>query len=214
MPRYLDLEQWPRRAHFEFFRHYDSPFFGVCAPLEVSALRRATRGPDSPSFFLSALHSSLVAANEIEPFRYRLRGDRVLVHDVVHGGSTVLRDDETFGFAYFDYTPDPEEFAAATGPVLEEARRGSGSLEARSNEDGVIHYSVLPWISFTGFTHARRRDPDDSIPKIVFGRAAESPAVPGRYEMPVSVELHHSLADGLDVARFFERYQELLSEPG
>lgn len=48
--------------------------------------------------------------NEVEPFRYQLRGGRVLVHEVVHGGTKVLLPDESFALAYFSYA---EEFVGA-----------------------------------------------------------------------------------------------------
>jgi chloramphenicol O-acetyltransferase type A len=48
------------------------------------------------------------------------------------------------------------------------------------------------------------------VPKIVFGRHREAG---GRRWMPVSVEVHHALVDGLHVGRFFERFQALLDDP-
>lgn len=206
----LDLDRWSRRHHFEFFRRFEQPFFNVCAPVDVGRLAALCRRPGGPSFFLSGLWLSLAAANEVEEMRLRLAGDGVVVHDLVHGGSTVLRDDETFGFAYFDFDPDFARFAAAGERVLA-AARAPGPLEARPERHDLIHYSVLPWLAFTSFQHARRRDPGDSVPKIVFGRYRDAGG--GRLEMPVSVELHHALADGLHAARFFERFQERLDDP-
>jgi len=43
----------------------------------------------------------------------------------------------------------------------------------------------------------------DSIPRIVFGRCVREGKC---MKMPVSVEVHHALVDGLDVARFYERF--------
>jgi chloramphenicol O-acetyltransferase type A len=60
---------------------------------------------------------------------------------------------------------------------------------------------VLPWLRFTSFTNALPGG-DDSIPRIVFGRCVRDRR---RMKMPVAVEVHHALVDGLDVARFFER---------
>ena len=81
-----------------------------------------------------------------------------------------------------------------------ERRDGSG-------EDDVIWYSVLPWTSFTSFAHARRCPSRESVPRIVFGKRYEEQ---GRLHMPVSVEVHHALADGLHVGRFFEGFQRRL----
>lgn len=206
--RPLDLEAWSRRAHFEFFRDYDQPFFNLCADVDVSGVVAAARDPRAPSFFVTTLFHSLAAANEVEEFRYRIREKGVVVYETIDAGSTVLREDGTFGFAYFDWDPDPAAFAAAASPVLDRARRQTGPLDPRDDRDDLIHYTVIPWISFTGFQHARRRDPSDSTPKIAFGRY-HGPA--GDVQMPVSVEVHHALMDALHVARFLEAFQRRLA---
>lgn len=206
-PRRLDLDAWPRREHFEFFRDYDQPFFNVCAEVDVSVVARRCRASGGPSFFLATLHASLAAANAVEEFRTRIRGDEVVVHEVVHGGSTVLLPGDRFAFAYFDWDPDFERFARGARRVLDAVRKRPRALDDRPDRDDLLYYSVLPWISFTSFAHARKSRPGDSVPKVVFGRyhGAE-----GAERMPVSVEVHHALVDGLHVGRFLERFQARL----
>ena len=205
MPTYLDLESWPRREQFHFFREYDNPFFNVCVQMDVAALRQLPR--EEAPFFLTYHYLALKAANETEPFRYRLRGDRVLVHDTIHIGTTILLDDgERFGFCYFDWDEDFSRFAAQGKAALEALRSGDGRLEPAKERDDLIHGSVLPWISFTSFSHARKKEPGDSVPKIVFGKVFQD-------RMPVSVEVHHALMDGVHVGRFLERLQGLFSDP-
>ncbi len=207
MTRTLDLSQWNRRAHFELFRSYDLPFFNVTAEVDVTELRRRCSLADGPSFFASSLFLAMGAVNEIEELRYRIRGDKVVVIDRLDAGSTVLLDDETFTFAYFDYLPDYPRFAAGVSRTLEEVRSGSRKLEPADHRDDLIHFSVLPWISFTSVSHARRLNSNDSVPKVMFGKHFESA---DRRRMPVSIEAHHGLVDGLHIGRFFERFQELL----
>ena len=50
---------------------------------------RVAHHPDV-SVMLAYHYFALRAANEIEPFRYRLRDGKVIIHDVIHGGTTVL----------------------------------------------------------------------------------------------------------------------------
>lgn len=205
MPTYLDLESWPRREQFHFFKEYDNPFFNVCVQLDVTALRQLSR--EQAPFFLTYHYLALKAANETEPFRYRLRGDRVLVHDTIHIGTTILLDDgERFGFCYFDWDDDFSRFAAQGKAALNALRSGDGRLEPRKDRDDLIHGSVLPWISFTSFAHARKKDSGDSVPKIVFGKVFQD-------RMPVSVEVHHALMDGVHAGRFLERLQGLFADP-
>jgi chloramphenicol O-acetyltransferase type A len=206
---FLDLSTWPRREQFLFFRGFDNPFFNICAELNVTELYRLSRAPDGPSFFLLSLFLSLRAANEVDEFRHRIRGGGIWRHDRIHASATVLRDDETFGFAYFDFVPDFQVFEKRGRSVIDQVRKHSGPLDPRDERDDLIHYSVLPWIRFTSFSHARRWGTEDSVPKIVFGKHFN---LDGKRWMPISVEVHHALVDGLHVARFLERFQGYLDD--
>jgi chloramphenicol O-acetyltransferase type A len=208
-PRRLDLATWNRREHYAFYRAYDNPYFNLCAPVDVTRLLERSRSEGGPTFFLASLWASLAAVNEIEELRYRIRGDHVVVHERVHGGSTVLVPDGTFRFGYFDYDPDFWAFVGGAASVLERVRAEMGPLEARPERDDMIHYSIIPWVAFTSFSHARRWGTDDSVPKVVFGRHHR---VEDADQMPVSIEVHHALVDGLHVGRFFERFQHHLDE--
>ena len=209
MPRTLDLDTWSRRAHFDFFRDSEDPFFNICTEVDVSKLVKAVQGSEGGSFFLSSLWISLTAANRIESFRYRIDDESVLVYDHVDCGSTVLRDDQTFGFAYFRYTSDYGEFATRGAEEVARVRKQSGDLVESSRELGMIYYSVIPWVSFTSFSHARNRGRRDSIPRIVFGKHH----LVGECRMlPISVEAHHAVMDGLHVAQFLDQLQALLDD--
>ena len=69
---------------------------------------------------------------------------------------------------------------------------------------------MITWISFTSFAHARKPRKEDSVPKIVFGKYTEQNDL---IKMPVSVEVHHSLMDGIHVGKFFEFFQVYLHSP-
>ncbi len=209
-PRELDLAAWNRRSHFDFFRHYERPWFTLCADVDVTPVTERCAQPGGPSYFLATLWMSLKAANEIEALRLRLRGERVVVHDRVHGGSTVLMPDETFVFAYFDYLPEFAPFAERAAAELRRVRSDPGELRPRPERDDMIHYSIIPWVAFSSFQHARARGANESVPRLVFGKRRD---VAGRQLMPVSVEVHHALVDGLHVGRFYERFEELAREP-
>lgn len=206
----LDLSRWPRRAHFDFFRRYEQPYWNLTAPVDVTALFERCRAPGGPSFFLASFYLSLAAANDVEALRCRLRGEGVVVHDVVHGGSTVLLADEIFAFAYFDFVTPFARFLPGAEVELARVKSGTTGLKPRPERDDLLHYSVLPWVSFTSFAHARRTNPEDSVPKVVFGKHYDSA---GRRLMPVSLEVHHALVDGVHVGRFFEGFQALLDQP-
>jgi chloramphenicol O-acetyltransferase type A len=50
----------------------------------------------------------------------------------------------------------------------------------------------------------------NSAPKITFGKITEAN---GRCTMPVSIHVHHALADGMHVAHFVEQFERYLAAP-
>lgn len=209
MTRYLDVAAWPRRHLFEFFRGYTNPYFNICAQLDFTKVREVLRTRPGTPASLTYLYFALKAANEIEPFRYRMRDDKVLVHDVIHGGTIVLMPNESFNFAYFDYDEDFEKFIVEAQQATQDAQREGATFTPNPGDDR-IHFSILPWMSFTSFAHARNLGELDSVPKIAFGKFSN---VNGQTLLPISVEVHHALMDGLHVGRFLSRMQELFDEP-
>lgn len=211
MPHFLDIEHWPRRAAFEFFRGYDNPYFNVCAPLDVTQLVALSRSGEDISFSLACLYFALRVANEYEPFRYRLLEGRVLVHQRIHAGTTTLVEEQRLAFIYFEYDEAFSIFQRHAGMARRAALSNPGAIDAQAERSDLIHFSSLPWISFTSISHARNWRREDSVPKITFGKYYREGE---QLSIPVSVEVHHALMDGLHVGTYFERLQSYLADPG
>ena len=130
MPKYIDIETWPRRELFDFFIDYKNPYFNVCTKLDVTELLTMVR--DRPDVRVSsAIHYfALRAANEVEQFRYRLQDGKIVVYDVINGGTTVLLPNESFAYAYFDYDIDFEKFVAGMNKSVDEIKNDDGPLKA------------------------------------------------------------------------------------
>lgn len=199
---FIDLPTWKRREHFALFRSYAKPFFSVCVELDATPLREACSTPDGPLFSLAAMFLTLRCANETEAFRMRIRDEGVWVHDTVSISPTILRTDETFAFSRLDSAASFGEFVRLNAPELNRARKPA-PLIASDPDDDMIYHSTLPWIRFTGVSNAMPGG-DDSIPRIIFGKCSKDGAT---WKLPVGVEVHHALVDGIDVGRFLERLQ-------
>jgi len=208
MAHYLDLSTWPRRQLYDFFINYTQPYFNVCVRLDVTNLIALTR-ERKIKFSLAIHYFGLRIANELEPFRYRLKEGGVFVYDVIDGGTTVLLPNETFAYAYFAYTRDFQKFIEEMGSAVDEIRNGTGELKPTQRDD-VIYHTTLPWIAFTSFSHARTPGRGESIPRFVFGKFVEEH---GRLLMPFSVEVHHALMDGIDVGRYLNNFEQALANP-
>ena len=202
----VDLENWPRKTTFEFFRGFRDPFFNFTANLDVTAFYTFCKRSDL-SVSLSILYFLLVAANEIREFRIRLLDGKPVEFDRIHATLTILNDDETFSFAYFQMQDDVTRFNAAGREALEKYKRLK-SFDVESDRVDLIYCSVIPWISFTSFKHAGRLDPELTIPRIVFVKIFDDG--PGK-KLPLSVEANHMIMDGIHVRKLFNRVQELIA---
>jgi len=210
MTYYLDIATWARREVLNSSA-VSTSLTSISARESTSPNWSNCCGSGTAISVSMAYHYfALRVANEIEPFRYRLRDGKVFVHEVIHGGTTVFLPNEAFTLAYFDYVEDFEKCVSEAGRAIEDARNGDGAFLPRNDDDGRIHFTVLPWISFTSFSHARNWSTEDSIPKIAFGKFVQEDQ---RILLPVSVEVHHALMDGFTVGRYLSRLEEMLSNP-
>jgi len=203
MKQKLDLENWSRKDHFKFFSQFEEPFFGICVEVDCSKAYQNAKQKEQ-SFFLKYLHASLLAANQIESFKYRISDDEVWIYDQVNASPTINRTDGTFGFAYMDYSEDFEEFSSVAQTEIQRVQNSTGLVPAGSGQN-VIHYSSLPWLNFTAISHARSFSFKDSCPKISFGKLSKTK------QMPVSIHVHHALMDGFHVGQFVEAFQDILN---
>lgn len=209
MSQALDLSTWPRRSAYELFRPFDKPWFSVCVRVDVTALKPALAQLGGGRFALACHHAALREAHRVRAFRLRFDGDGVQVLDTVRGSTTVARADGSFGFATLPYDADFARFAAAGAAAMQAASSGMAPLVVEADEHTFIHFTTLPWLHFTSFTHAREKAHAD-IPKLAFGRVLEEA---GRQWMPLALEVHHALMDGADVGDFVNGFEALMSEP-
>ncbi|WP_316831195.1 chloramphenicol acetyltransferase [Pedobacter aquatilis] len=207
MRKKIDINTWLRKDHFNFFNTFDEPFFGVTVNVDCTSTYEEAKALGA-SFFLLYLHKSLVAANQIENFKYRIIDGEVWQYEVINAAATINRPNGTFGFGYFDYFEKFAEFSAAATQEIAKVQNTTGLIPSASGEN-VIHYSALPWLNFTSMSHARNYAYKDSCPKISFGQVNIEN---GRRIMPVSIHANHALMDGFHVAQFVEIYQSLLNQ--
>jgi chloramphenicol O-acetyltransferase type A len=208
MKHEIDLAKWKRREHFEVFRNFDEPLFGITVRVECSVAYKKAKEAGY-SFSLFYLYLSMKAANEIEEFRYRIEDDKVVCYDSVGAGPTIFREDETYGVGYMPYNKDIEVFMKEASAEVERVKVERG-LKFPQTDENIIHYSTVPWANFTSVNHARILSKGRSIPKITFGKITRDG---DKMWMPVDVHANHALMDGFHVGKFIERFQELLKEP-
>lgn len=199
-----------RQKHFDFFHAMEIPHFSVCAPVDVGHLLPWLRERELP-FMASVAWCVSEAANRIPPFRQRIRGDRVVEHEVVHPSFSVPTDvADVFSFCEVTFVRPFDAF-------VNDARRRMAQMrtdpvfEDDPERDDYLFLSSFPWAAFSSISHPISTSRPDAVPRIVWGKFVDGP--PGRAPMPLSLQAHHGLVDGRHAGFFFQRFQQIVDDP-
>ena len=81
--KYIDLETYPRRSHYEFFKSLAYPYVGMTANMDVTDLIAKPKAMGK-STFLACLYVGIQAANRVPELRPRIVGDKIVEFDFCH----------------------------------------------------------------------------------------------------------------------------------
>lgn len=207
--RKIDIESWNRKEHYEFFKEFSNPSFGIVTEIDCTIAFNSAK-ENKVSFFASYMHKSMLAVNQTEEFKYRIINNEVVVFDVIHAGSTIGRSDGTFGLTFIPFSEEFETFNSKLQKEIEAVQNCVGlRLNNEDTKYDLVRYSTLPWSSFTGLLHPTRNDSNESVPKITFGKAFSKD---DKLFLPISVEANHALVDGFHIAKYLEKFQYLMNK--
>jgi chloramphenicol O-acetyltransferase type A len=207
MKHKLDIDSWNRKEHFNFFKNFDAPYYGVTIRLDCTHAFKTAKLLGI-SFYSYYLHRVLTAVNTIPNFRYRIENDEVFEYHRINASTTVLREDHTFGFSNMRFSKDLKEFDNIVKAETRRVKNATGLLTAPNAID-AIHFSALPWIDFSSISESTDSRSGDSCPKFAVGKLIDED---GKKSMPFAVHVHHALVDGYHLGIFLDKVQELMNE--
>ena len=206
--RYIDMQTWSRREHFKVYSAFDHPHFGMSANVDLTTFYPVVKQSGFSST-VAIVYVLSRAANAIPEFRYRIRGEKVIEHEIVHPSITILTDENLFSFCTFDYSENFSEFATRAAEKIAHVQKHP-TLEDEPGQDDLLFMTAIPWVSFTSFMHPTHLQPADSVPRFAWGKFFKD----GKFlKMPLGVQVHHALMNGIHVGRFYEELQDYLWHP-
>lgn len=204
--KYIDLNNYPRRSHFEFFRQMAYPYVGFTANVDVTNLVRFAKERQG-STFLACLWVAANGANGVPELRQRIVGEQIVEFDHCDTAHTVALPDKTFCNCRTDCRMGLEEFLAYGKRRQEEAKTHHGFVSTQDDETNLIFASCVPWIAFTQVIQPTPI-PADCNPRIVFGKFIREGE---RTWMPLAIQANHALVDGRHLGEFYQNFEDLAS---
>lgn len=206
--RVIDMQTWSRREHFKKFNAFDHPHFGMCVNIDLTTFYQVVK-QRGQSITVAIVYVLSRAANAVPEFRYRIQAGNVIEHEIVHPSITLITADDLFSFCMMDYMDDFAQFAANAGEKIAFVKQHP-TLKDPPGQDNLLFMTALPWVSFTSFMHPMHLHPPDSVPRFAWGKFFEDNQ---HLKMPLGVQAHHALMDGIHMGRFYSEVQDYLNHP-
>jgi len=206
--RKIDMQNWSRWEHFDFFNEFNHPHFSICANVELTRLYPFVKG-HGYSLNAAIIYVVSRAANAVPEFCYRIKDGEVVEHETVSPAVTILMANDLFSFCTIDYSPNFTEFAARYDRQIAAVKENPTLQDPPGRED-LLFMTALPWISFTSFSHPMRLHPADSVPRFAWGKFFPEGE---RLMMPLSVQGHHALMDGIHMGKYYGVVEDILGRP-
>ena len=197
----IDLDTYPRREHFRHFCAMAYPYAGVTVDVDVTDLLALCRDKGY-SFYLMVLHAVALAADEVPEFRRRIDHGGIVEYDECPTSHIELKPDGTYAYCTLRHHMPLAEYLAQSESARNAAREG-GSIEEEDDVQSMYFISTLPWLHYTQLVQPVACG-EESNPRITWGKYQADDK--GRMMMPLSVLVHHALADGIHIAKFYEAF--------
>lgn len=203
----IDMDNNPRKAHFEYFNAMASPYIGLTAQTDITLLYDTVKAEKLP-MFLSMLYAVTVAANSVPELRRRVADGSVIEYERCRPSFTLALDNDTYCYCTVNAPAQDLHSFIAEGKREQELAKVAQNLSDGEDDGDLLFISCLPWMNYSGFVQPTP-SPADYNPRITWGKIYEQN---GCMLMPLTLLANHALVDGLHVSRFYEAFERCLSE--
>lgn len=203
----IDLDQYNRRQHYEYFSSLQYPYVGVTNNVDVSELVQFCKTKNY-SFYLTFLHAVAHAADGVRELRHRIHDGGIIEYSECPTSHIELLDNNTYCYCTLHHHMTMEEYI----PYAVEERnrcRQNGSIEEDDDSDSMYFISTLPWLHYTAMIQPVAGG-EESNPRITWGKFEED--YRGRRQLPVTLLAHHALVDGIHIAMFYRNLEQEINK--
>ncbi|MBU5484462.1 chloramphenicol acetyltransferase [Clostridium sp. MSJ-11] len=205
--KYINFDNWNRKEHYKFFDGVDNPQFNICMNLNVTSFLKSVK-ENNLSFYYSMVYASTYVMNQIEDFRYKIRDGKIILHDSLQPSFIDMGAEENlFKIVTLPLNNSMKEFSNTAKEMSKSQKEYFPEVDV--DQDKLIYFSCIPWISFTSISNEIVMNKEDSIPRISFGKYFTQD---NKILLPYSIQVNHMLLDGIHVGKFIEQLQKFIDE--
>lgn len=204
----IDLDTWNRGKLFRFYIDDLRCVMSMTVDVDVTPLVAYVK--NSGMKFYPAMMwviSKVINAHDEFKYGYDKEGRLIRWDFVSPYYADFHSEDENFVKLATEYADDLQEFHARFMADRERFK----ALRAFDMQDvpaNTFDVSCLPWVKYKNFDLHVFDSGTYLAPVVTWGKYEEQS---GKYLMPLSMNIHHAVADGFHLSRFFNEVQQLIN---
>lgn len=202
----VDIDEWSRGSLFQFYIEKMRIVMSLTVDINVALLITYTKKNDL-KFYPAMIWVVSKVINSHDEFKYSWDTDGNLIRwDSISPSYTIFnRDDECFSKFVTEYTDDIFEFYQRT---VDDQRKYQEERAIIGNQpQNFFDVSCLPWVKYKHFDVHVFDEGKFLAPVLTWGKYEVQN---GNALMPLTMNIHHAVADGFHLSRFFNEVQELI----
>lgn len=202
----VDIDEWSRGSLFQFYIEKMRIVMSLTVDINVALLITYTKKNDL-KFYPAMIWVVSKVINSHDEFKYSWDADGNLIRwDSISPSYTIFnRDDECFSKFVTEYTDDIFEFYQRT---VDDQRKYQEERAIIGNQpQNFFDVSCLPWVKYKHFDVHVFDEGKFLAPVLTWGKYEVQN---GNALMPLTMNIHHAVADGFHLSRFFNEVQELI----
>lgn len=205
----IDQATWARREYFYYFTKMMPTGFSLTVNLDITKLLAWTRehGVKFNAAYLYLVSHCLTNHPEMRVGRV---DEQLVTFDVVHPSYTIIHDDHSMSNLWTAYTADFATFNQNYLADLAQYGQQPGTMPKAPQSPNLFTIGSLPWVNFTAYT------PLPFTPLQTFQpifQAGKFTVTGSQTIMPLSITIHHAVADGYHVSTLFNDLQADFNQP-
>lgn len=200
----FNLDEWDRREHYLAFTNFATCAFSMTSEVDITGLIPWVKDKNY-KFYPTMIYLVASVVNQFKEFQMDVRDGELIVWNQRNPCYTIFhKDKETFSSLWSDYDSDLELFISNYERDYQAYKNDSRYFPKGNIPPNLFYISAIPWVTFSSFNLHFPTIDMLYAPTFTMGKYFERD---GCVILPIAIQIHHAVADGFHVARFFNTLQ-------
>lgn len=208
----IDFDTWDRKQYFHYFTKMMPTAYSITIEADITNTYDLIK-KQNRKFFPAYLYLASKLIAEQNEFRIAQSDGTLGYYEVLHPSYACFhQDDKTMSCMWTEYNSDFDTFYNNYRNDQNKYADNHGILaKPETPPQNSFMIGMLPWIKFSSYTPVPYTNTSSYyFPVIEAGKFTERD---GKRWMPLSITVHHAVADGYHVGLFLEKFQSGMDNP-